>query len=260
MRLSQLHSDAVDYPKTGRPVQLRTIPRLKWAIKPDWSAPETSASLDKSKYYESQRAIGRLFRAIDLPAVHSAHDAQHDLPKRIQLSQAAELDEVVAAFHAAEPFEPDELTFTVYERVTGFIAVGRHDDNLVGELWDIFQQYMYQIKLICADHTLSTAHKAMLTEEEVVIGTIVAKCSQRRKRKEMMSKMRERTAALAQEVGSQIEGDEGILPEMSLERAWIALRISNLEQDAFAAKSFGWIALGEIFDAIKRIEESEGYL
>lgn len=259
--LSQLHSDAVDYPKSGHPVPLQQIPRLKMRVKPDWNAPETSASRNKAKYYESTKAIGRLFRAIDLPAVDSVHDAQRDQRKRIRLGHSADLDEVIANFHAAEPFEDnDELTFTVYEQVTRFIAVSRHDDDLISELWELFQQFTFQMQSICADHTLSNASNAMLTEEEVVVGTIVAKSSQPRKRKELMSKMRERTSTLAQEVGLQIEGDEGILLEKSLERAWVAFRIANLVHDAFGARSFGLIALGEIFDATKKIEESEGYL
>ena len=29
LKLSQLHSDAVDFPKSGQPVELRSIPRLR---------------------------------------------------------------------------------------------------------------------------------------------------------------------------------------------------------------------------------------
>lgn len=227
--------------------------------RPDWNAPETSESLNQDRYYQSSRAIGRLFRAIDLPAVDSIRRVQRDQLDRIRLGQSANPEEVTANFHAAEPVEEDELTLAVFERVSAFIAVGRHEDAVIIELWELFQQYASQLQSVCADHTLSSAKGAMLTEEEVVVGTIVAKCSQPRKRKDLMSRMRDRTATLAQEVGLQIEGDEGILPEASLERAWVAFRISNLEQDAFGARSFGWMALREIFDAIKKIEESEGY-
>ncbi|KAK7694555.1 hypothetical protein QCA50_001741 [Cerrena zonata] len=255
--LSQLHSDAVDYPKTGRPVPLDSIPRLKMRVKPDWSAPETSASRDRAKYYQSKKAIGRLFRAIDLPAVHSIQDAQHDQQSRLQPGKLTDIEDIIDNFHAANPFEDDEVTVAVYERVTDIIAVGRHDDDIIGELWDLFQQYSYHMHSVCVDHTVSNA---MLTEEEVIIGTIVAKCSQPRRRKDLMSAMRERTALLAQDIALQIEGDEGTLMEKSLERAWVAFRIANLERDTFGARSFGWIALGEIFDGIKKIEESEGYL
>ncbi|KAK7694554.1 hypothetical protein QCA50_001740 [Cerrena zonata] len=262
MLLSDLHSDAVDYPKNGNPVSLQRIPKLKMRAKPDWNAPETVTSLDPSKYYQSQRAIGRLFRAIDLPAVHVINDAEREQRRRLRRTgQNAnpDLDEIINNFHAADPLEDDEVTVAVYERVMDFIAAGRHDDDLISELWELFQQYTSQLHSICTSHTLSNKRGAMLTEEEVIIGTIVAKCSQPRKRKDLMSTMRERTATLAQEVGLQIEGDEGTLPYKSLERAWVAYRIANLEDDRFGARSFGWVALGEVFDAIKKIEESEGY-
>lgn len=58
LRLAQLHSDAVDYPKSGQPVPLEKIPRLKFAAKPDWNAPETLTS-ETAKFYKSQKAIGR---------------------------------------------------------------------------------------------------------------------------------------------------------------------------------------------------------
>src|SRR5205807_6022022 len=62
--LAQLHSNAVDYPKSGRPVQLEHIPKVDPG-KPDFMAPET-ANINSDEYYKSQRALGHLFRAIDL--------------------------------------------------------------------------------------------------------------------------------------------------------------------------------------------------
>ena len=96
----------------------------------------------------------------------------------------------------------------------------------------------------------------MLTEEEAAVGTIVAKCSQPRRRKDLMSKLREQTTTLVDGVRFDISGEEGTLPEKSMERGWIAFRIALLEDDAFGARSFSWIAMGEIFDAIKFIEDS----
>jgi RNA dependent RNA polymerase len=68
MTLATLHSDAVDYPKSGQPVSIKKIPKLKFPEKPDWNAPETIASAS-SRFYKSRTALGRLFRAIKLPAV-----------------------------------------------------------------------------------------------------------------------------------------------------------------------------------------------
>lgn len=72
-----------------------------------------------------------------------------------------------------------------------------------------------------------------------------------------MSQMREQTATLVGNVKDEISGDDGVPSEESLRRAWIAYRVADLEGDIFGARSFGWIALGAIFDAIKEIEEEE---
>jgi hypothetical protein len=65
--LANLHSNAVDYPKSGQPVPLEKIPKVKTRRRPDWHAPETIDPNASSRFYQSRRAIGRLFRAIDLP-------------------------------------------------------------------------------------------------------------------------------------------------------------------------------------------------
>jgi RNA-dependent RNA polymerase len=57
-QLAQVHSDAVDYPKSGQPVAHTSIPRPEIKVKPDWHAPETVVRT-AGKYYESTRAIGR---------------------------------------------------------------------------------------------------------------------------------------------------------------------------------------------------------
>ena len=99
-----------------------------------------------------------------------------------------------------------------------------------------------------------------LTKEEVVVGTIVAPCSQPRRRRDLMSQMRDQATTLVDGVRYELEGEEGTLPEQSLQRAWIAYRLAEMEGDAFGARSLAWIALGEIFEAVREIEEDEGYL
>lgn len=70
-----------------------------------------------------------------------------------------------------------------------------------------------------------------------------------------MSQVREQTATLVSGVRAEITGGDDGPVETSLQRAWIAYRLASMEGDAFGARSFAWIALGGIFDAIKEIEE-----
>ena len=254
LRLSNLHSDAVDYPKSGQPVNLQDIPRLKFKQRPDWGAPETVA--DSKRFYKSELAIGRLFRDIRLPA--TAREAGHEQRHRHR-DQAAQ-EQVIDAFHRLINYEDDSVPMVVAERVSQFIGLGRHEDDLVAEVWELYVGYVSELTAICVDHTLSYAKNAMLTEEEVVIGSIVAPCSQPRRRRDNMSHMREQATVLVDGVRDELEGEEGTLVEKSLERAWVAYRLAEMEGDAFGAKSFAWVALGVIFEAIKEIEEDEGYL
>lgn len=245
----------MDYPKSGQPVPVAKIPRLKFKkLKPDWNAPET-VTKDPTRYYESQRAIGKLFRAIDLPAVETVRRTRRE---HLWEDGQPTLEDVIEAFRNGIQEDDDALHLTLVERMADFISLTQPDDDVVAEIWDVYRNYASQLQTICADHTLSQERTAMLTEEEAVVGTIVAKCSQPRKRRDLMSKMREQATTLVDGMRFDISGEEGTLPEKSMERAWVAFRIASIQDEAFGARSFAWIAMGEIFDAIRAIEQSEG--
>ncbi|OBZ79741.1 putative RNA-dependent RNA polymerase 1 [Grifola frondosa] len=167
------------------------------------------------------------------------------------------IEDVLHEFYSDGPRQDDEVLLAVQHRVSEFISTDDYDDDTITGIWELYQSYVSRLRAICADHTLSHSRSAMLTEEEAVIGTIVAKCSQPRKRKDLMSRMREQTANLVKGVRTQIEGDEEQTSEYALRRAWIAFRLGSFEREYFGARSFTWIALAGVFDAIKEIEEEE---
>ncbi|KAI0724458.1 RdRP-domain-containing protein [Cerioporus squamosus] len=257
IKLAALHSDAVDYPKSGQPVPLELIPRQHSKVKPDWNAPETINRQNPS-YYESDRAIGKLFRAIDLPAVQVVERAARFQRRHMPgTDQAGQLADVLDQMYADDEEADDEVAGSVRDRVAEFIHTDDYDNATITNLWGLYNTYVSELRAICADHTLSHSRSAMLTEEEAVIGTIVAKCSQPRKRKDLMSQMREKTATLVGNVMGEIAGDDSVPSDESLRRAWIAYRLAIMEGDIFGARSFAWIALASIFDGIKGIEEEE---
>jgi RNA-dependent RNA polymerase len=65
IKLAELCSIAVDYPKSGIPVNMADTPRFLIPYKPDWKSDEV-INPRRTDYYESTRAIGYLFRAINL--------------------------------------------------------------------------------------------------------------------------------------------------------------------------------------------------
>ncbi|KAJ8482744.1 hypothetical protein ONZ51_g5138 [Trametes cubensis] len=255
--LAALHSDAVDYPKSGQPVPIKKIPRLKFQTRPDWNAPETSNNLDPTKYYESTRAIGRLYRSIELPAVRTANHVARVQRQHLRSGEG----DTIAAFlqqlrRRESDMDDDEVYVAVRDHVSGYIsAQAPYDDAAVTNAWELFQAYASRLRAICADHTLSNSRTTMLSEEEAVIGTIVAKCSQPRKRKDLMARMREQTATLTSDIRNELAGEENLPLQSRLRCAWIAFRVATLKEDQFGAQSFSWLALGAIFDSIKEIEE-----
>lgn len=72
-----------------------------------------------------------------------------------------------------------------------------------------------------------------------------------------MSKLREQTSLLVTDIREDMMGDEDLQLEEGLRRAWVSWELSCIESDVFGAKSFGWAALGAVFEAIKDIEERD---
>ncbi|KAI0316526.1 RNA dependent RNA polymerase-domain-containing protein [Amylostereum chailletii] len=243
LTLAQLHSDAVDYPKSGQPVSIERIPKLKFLAKPDWSAPETVNVAHSSTHYKSRSAIGCLFRAVDL----SAADIKRDATRRQKLVQREHnfLDAAFGSVHAA-----------VRARVSDFIDVERPLSKAGRDsVTRVYKRYVSELKSICVALTLSHRREAMLTEEEAFIGTIAEKTSTPKKRKEKVALLRERTQHLVKTVRDDLAMGE-TNEKVVLGRVWVAWKLAMDEDTAFGAKSFGWVALGVMFEMIKGLQDA----
>lgn len=256
-KLCQIHSDAVDYPKSGTAVAPSTVPKPpRHDHKPDWHAPET-VNLDGAyNFYESQKAIGKLFRAIDLPDVRPHNPAKRRQRQHVQ-DDATEpdLDEVFAALCIGDRHD-DALESAVKNRVAEFISVDPHSEYVELAI-DSLGRYSIDLQGICACNTIQRHKTAMLSEEEAVVGTIVAKCSQRRRRRDAMAQLREQTSYLVKFVQGELAGGEDTSQHEWLASAWAAWKVSRHLKDRFGAHSYGWIALGEVFSAMKAIEQEQ---
>ena len=254
IKLCQIHSDAVDFAKSGTPVSITTVPKPRSDLKPDWNAPETVDLDDAPGFYRSPRAIGRLFRDIDLPEVQTCSRAERRLRQHVRDDEAeADLDEVFAAL-CMEDRRDDPLESAMEDRVADFISLDP-DSASVRVAIESLARYSIELQGICACNAIQRRKDAMLSEEEAVIGTIVAKCSQRRKRREAISQLREQTNYLVKWVRDALSGDDDTSQYEWLKAAWAAWKVSRHFKARFGAHSYGWIALGEVFDAMKAIEQ-----
>ncbi|KAL1732044.1 RNA dependent RNA polymerase-domain-containing protein [Schizophyllum commune] len=153
----------------------------------------------------------------------------------------------------------DPLFDALYDRVAAYDMKVNDEATLeeVESTGQLFQRYVNELRSICATNTLSQSRAAMLTEEEATVGTIVQKTSQPRKRKDQMAKLREQTDFLVRGIREEMAGDDDDIPEVPLHRAWLAWQLAyqKQKQKLFGAQSFGWVAMGAIFEAVKEIED-----
>jgi RNA-dependent RNA polymerase len=255
MVLAQLHSDAVDYPKSSTPVPVKKIPKLKFKARPDWNQPETMNDSKSADYYLSQRAIGRLFREIELPALDIVRNVNRAQRKKLREEDD---DHLVAEFGRMSLRDGDQVDVAVYERITDFVDPGVDPDHRL-QAFGLFDRYTAELKTICAAHTISYHRGAMLTEEEAVVGTIVARTSQPRHRRDMISKLRDQTSLQVKGVRNELISEEDGF-ETRLSKAWALWRVTQEERELMGARTLGLIALGVIFDTIKEFEEEmKGY-
>jgi hypothetical protein len=252
MTLAQLHSDAVDYPKSSTPVPLDKIPKLKFKRKPDWNQPETMNDSRSADWYESQRAIGRLFRAIELPALDIVQTVGRKQRKKWDEVEDEE-DRLLAQFGRMSIRDDDQVDVAVYGRITEFIDEDVDPDHRASA-FNLFDRYAVELKTICSSYTISRGRDAMLTEEEAVVGTIVATTSQPRYRRDMISKLREQTSLQVKGVRNELISEEDGY-DTKLRKAWALWRLTQEERDVMGARTLGLIALGVIFDTIREFEE-----
>lgn len=258
LKLAQLHSDAVDFPKSGTPVKLEQIPKLKMRAKPDWNAPETIKP-DDTKYYQSNCAIGRLFRDVDLPAIQHAQSSSRRQRRKMEEDETEDqtIEELMAGLRVDVPDWLCEIEEKVDDRVEGFISLEPGSKQETSDAQEAFSNFASQLRSISMDHALSQARGAMLTEEEVVVGTIVAKTSQPRLRKDRMARMRDITAEAVRDLRDDFKGDEDDTQEAWLRRSWVAWKIAIAKHESFGGMSFWWITLGSVLDACRAIEDRD---
>ncbi|KAF8226752.1 RdRP-domain-containing protein [Tricholoma matsutake] len=235
--LAKLCSQAVDYPKKGIPVDISEdkLPKTLIRCKPDWHAAEVVAPR-RTDYYESIRALGVMYRSIKLdepqPNLASGGGPQQPLT--------------------------DPISVSLSNRILPYLQPDIEPDaEKLHELVKMFGRYVDELRYICATHTISDTPGVRLLEAEVVAGTILAKCSQKRWRKDRTYRMRLHATTLVRDVQQELAPDLEEAPRdqliVSLMNAWYAWGYSLRRGNDFGANSFGLITLDTIFDCLEKL-------
>jgi RNA-dependent RNA polymerase len=197
---------------------------------PDWQAAEVLRPRD-TDFYRSERALGYLYRAISL----------QDLPTEVENRPSIPLG--------------DPISIALKAKLEPFFQIDT-DINAIPQLvTSMFQRYTNELRCISATHTISNTPGARLIEEELVIGTILAKCSQHRLRNDRIQRVLYHTEAHVRNFQRQIRpmGKEPSREDeiIGLERAWFAWALGRHRQDEFGAESFALVALRTIFELLE---------
>ncbi|KAG1741976.1 RNA dependent RNA polymerase-domain-containing protein [Suillus lakei] len=243
LKLAALHSQAVDYPKNGWKVDIEDIPRSLIPYKPDWHAAEVE-SPRPTDYYESDRALGHLYRNIQLD----------DIPTYVPQQLEKPLSDLISV--TLRPLVERQLERRV------------RPSKLKVSMNSIYSAYLDELIYVATCHTLSRVPGARLREEEIVVGTILAKCSQKRYKNDRTYAMRECISVLIRDIRSRMlpESMKNASPDEvrdGLENGWSAWALSHEKYkeghekgtEGYGAQSFGLVALGVVLDCLEQLEE-----
>jgi RNA-dependent RNA polymerase len=169
MQLAEAASHAVDFPKTGTPANFTNLPRPPSQERPDFLAPETVDSADNNLYYPSEKILGVLFR--NVPSAEPPVLRNHALNTP---------SDGISVSNALMYIDLSEL---------GLPALHPPQNNLMEEMEQLLDAYSEHLVSIARIHTISKSPKAQVTEAELISGTITAKWSDHRKRREAVTAM-----------------------------------------------------------------------
>ncbi|THG97697.1 hypothetical protein EW026_g4356 [Hermanssonia centrifuga] len=127
-------------------------------------------------------------------------------------------------------------------------------DADVAAMAPLFRGYVEELKYICLTHSLYDSPDSRLVEEEVVIGTILANCSQNRHRTDRMYRLRLNASVLVWDIRRRIyertETPTAGELRYGLTQAWLAWDFGKRNKGIFGANSFTFIALAVIADIL----------
>ncbi|KAG0706495.1 RdRP-domain-containing protein [Suillus ampliporus] len=263
IQLANFASHALDFPKSGVPVDFRSIPWLpRSQPRPDFLAKEGANLTSGEQFYKSTKLLGELFRRVPV---------KKEIPQQWNGNYSPSDGATVE---------------TALSRVDlcnlGLSGLTDPSEELVEEMTYLLNAYCEQLLVIGQAHTISKNKDIHVSEAELVSGTIMANWSDPHRRRNAVSAMNLQTRELVRAVRAEFQAKDLGLSETetyeeedyedwtfreelddmeqrrmaaTFKRSWAAWCVAedSLEEDpsTFGAQSFGLIALGRMLDVVK---------
>ncbi|KAF7790018.1 hypothetical protein EIP86_000966 [Pleurotus ostreatoroseus] len=209
--------------------------------KPDWKRADDADPRD-ADYYESDRALGKLYRNItpSLPA--------DSPPPTSFTARSGSLSDTIS--EALKPYIVRQL---------GIQAV--HTPNAdFRDLEPLFRGYADELSMMRSLHTLKNAPGSVLLEEEVVLGVILVGCSLNKHRSDRAYRMRYDASVLVDNIRGQLykrgreEHSQGEI-RVGLRKAWRCWNFATRQRGVSGSRSFALIALRAVLEALAALGE-----
>ena len=264
VKLSRLASQAVDFPKTGLTVNIREAPNINTRVKPDFMArqpiaewefvpgppdrslspspsnPTTHFSGSRTYFYESQKVLGEMYRAVDIDGLMRAWNKSsgwnENGPIQLWKSIKKNLQKLVPSYKTKWP-------------------------EFMKEAEEVFDAYMQELEEI-QRYFHPTPWRKQLSESEVFLQCInMAATTQHicgRGRSDFLEQLRQAYSGLVEWVRSQLpEPMEGRYQKAA---AYFYVGVHSAQRrPRKEGESFAWLVVPDLFEGWKRVEENGFY-
>ncbi|KAG2049848.1 RdRP-domain-containing protein [Suillus hirtellus] len=265
MELAKLASHAVDFPKSGTPVNFTQLPRFKSRKqpKPDFLAKE-GADLNSDQYYNSKKLLGQLYRRVPVKRWIPQEWNEDRSP-----SDGASVEDALSR---------------VSLRNIGLSGLTPPTQELIEEMTYLLEAYCEQLLVIGQSHTILKNKDSHVSEAELLSGTIMANWSDHHRRRDAVTAMNLQTRELVRAVRAELLVKDLAVSEAEMysdeeddyddwtfreefddteqrsmaetfKRSWAAWCVAEdtlkEEPRMFGAQSFGLIALGRMLEIVK---------
>jgi hypothetical protein len=232
-------------------VELNSLPRVDSRVKPDFMSSETQ--VDINKFYKSHKALGQLFRAVEMPTIRD-DESKFSRKNRRKQSTFKKVNLPKSRDHSSCE---DVL-------ITELSLVSRSKSNLlVSQDMKVFAErllirYSNSLDKVARSNSLSWSGKGRLSEAELFVGSINASTSQYNRRRDLIAKMRTETKVIGEMISVDLRGEEveewkvDNDIEIKLDRAWAVIALcSTKKREFFGASIIQMVAVSVVFEMLE---------